>query len=87
VLHKLLSGYITGGEHNRNVISRSRSSFSSFGQTLTHPDAHALVRAKQYEPISVHSLLQGLRINDMAWLAAGRTGVCLPRRAIKRRQL
>ncbi|KAL1408231.1 Telomerase reverse transcriptase [Vanrija albida] len=72
VLHKLLSGYITGGEHNRNVISRN---------------AHALIRAKMYEPISVHTLLQGLRINDMTWLAAGEDRRVPPQEAIKRRQL
>jgi len=32
-------------------------------------DTRHFVRAKQFEPINLHSLTQGLRIDDINWLA------------------
>lgn len=40
-----------------------------------------------YEPISLHSLVQGLRINDITWLALGEGRRVPPQEAAKRRQL
>lgn len=40
-----------------------------------------------YEQISVHSLVQGLRINDFTWLCVGDSQRVPPHEAAKRRQL
>lgn len=40
-----------------------------------------------YEPVSVHALVQGLRINDFTWLALGESQRVPPQEAAKRRQL
>jgi len=46
-----------------------------------------LVQSKMYEPLSVHTLVQGLRINDFTWLALGVGPRVPPQEATKRRQL
>ncbi|WWC92913.1 uncharacterized protein L201_007875 [Kwoniella dendrophila CBS 6074] len=53
VFHNLFSKEIMGGQKNHDVIS-------------TH--IRRFVRMKQYEPVNLHSLVQGVRSKDFEWL-------------------
>lgn len=39
-----------------------------------------------YEPVTLHTLMQGLRVNDVKWLAVGE-GRVPPQESLKRRRL
>lgn len=45
-----------------------------------------MVTAKVFEPISLHAVMQDIRVNDVAWLCVG-MGRVSPQEAAKRRQL
>ena len=50
-------------------------------------DARQFITAKQHENISLHSLVQGIAINDIAWLAIPGASRPNPQEATKRRKL
>ncbi|WVQ79296.1 hypothetical protein IAT38_001393 [Cryptococcus sp. DSM 104549] len=54
VLKEVFSPISMGSKHN-------------FDALLSH--TRRFIKAKQHEPITLHSLLQGLRVNDFEWLA------------------
>jgi telomerase reverse transcriptase len=49
--------------------------------------ARTLVCAKMHEPVTVHALVQGLRVNAFTWLTLGDGPRVPPQEADKRRQL
>jgi telomerase reverse transcriptase len=46
------------------------------------------IKARRYETLSLHQLMQGLKVDDCAWLAAGARGSKISvNEALKRRDL
>lgn len=50
-------------------------------------DAHRLVRAKQFETLSLHSLVQGISVDHIHWLRIDETPRPTPQESRKRCQL
>jgi hypothetical protein len=50
-------------------------------------DVRHFITAKQHENVSIHALLQGIAINDIAWLAVPNVSRPNPQEALKRRKL
>lgn len=50
-------------------------------------DARRFITAKQHENISIHSLVQGISINDITWLTIPNSSRPNPQEALKRRRL
>ncbi|KAK4689413.1 telomerase reverse transcriptase, partial [Tremellales sp. Uapishka_1] len=88
VLRHLLSIPMMGSQHNLDVVlSRELDSAAMKSPAQLLSDARRFVGAKQHEPISLHSLTQGLKINDFAWLSMTMGKRVSPQEATKRRQL
>jgi telomerase reverse transcriptase len=50
-------------------------------------DTKRLIKAKQYEPISLHSVIQDIKLNDIGWLKLEEGDRVTPQEAIKRRRM
>mgnify|MGYP002718800281 CR=1 FL=1 len=76
VLRKLHGKTLLGSDHNLQVIRRRASLRLKLGAAqLTHNvDASRLISAKQFEPITLHSLLSDLRVSDFEWLSPPQSG-------------
>jgi hypothetical protein len=85
--------YIMSQEIDRTKYPRWRA--KPTGPTSTYvplhavliPDARQFITAKQHENISLHSLVQGISINDITWLAIPGSPRPNPQEAAKRRKL
>ncbi|KAL7424993.1 Telomerase reverse transcriptase [Cryptotrichosporon argae] len=72
VLRRVVSPAIMGGDHNFSVLASN---------------ARRLVRAKLHEPLTLHTAVQDLRVNDIAWLGLDMTTRINAAEAAKRREL
>lgn len=71
MVRRLVPHEIVGSLHNQEVISRREcpSKYHTSNQLICRADVRRLVSAKQFEPITLHSLLVDIRINDFYWLS------------------
>jgi len=93
----LMSGlplrYIMPEEIDWTTYIRWREKFTSPTSTYVPPhvtlisDARQFITAKQHENISLHSLVQGIAINDITWLVIPGFPRPNPQEATKRRKL
>lgn len=91
-MRALLSTQLAGSEHNLTVLVGRGYRATGAPCCTAAPlnpatDARTLVRANMFEPLDVHALMQGLHVNDVAWLAAGEGRRVPPQEASKRREL
>ena len=77
-----------------HITWRSSSSVSAFVSTFygdyllkRYADTRHFIRAKQYEPTNLHSLVQKMRINDFRWLSLAESKRVPPQEMEKRRNL
>ncbi|ODO06884.1 hypothetical protein I350_04244 [Cryptococcus amylolentus CBS 6273] len=72
VIKALFSTVILGSQHNQDVILASTRRF---------------VTISQHETVSIHSILQDIRINDFEWLALGEKGKRVNQAEMEKRRM
>ena len=87
IFRHILPISISGSQHNLDTLIHRQSCWCWSNGTDLLADIRDYIRAKQYEPINLHSLMQGLRINDFTWLIFDKIGKTTAQEMEKRRGL
>jgi hypothetical protein len=85
-LKKVIGPVLLGDDRNLGVLLRRMSVLTGVGPSSLS-DADLLIQSKQHENVSIHTVLQGISVNEITWLAVPGTTRPNPQEATKRRRL